>query len=132
MPIKDEQQQPITITDVRERFEQWRQTRKKRTAIPEDLWTAAIALSEWHSAYKISKALRLNYTELRKRIEQSRGRLLPETIQSEFIGFEIGKAESAEYIIEMAHRNGASMKAHIRGSHIDFLELSNIFFGPAK
>lgn len=132
MSIKDEQQQVTTITDVREQFEQWRQTRKKRSAIPDELWTAAIGLSASHSVNKISKALRLNYTELRKRIEQSRSSLLPGIIQPKFIDFEIGKAESAEYIIETTNRNGTSMRAHIRGSHINFLELSKAFWGSAK
>jgi hypothetical protein len=131
MTISDQQHQPLTIEAICEQFEKWRQTRKKRTAIPEHLWAAAIELSENHSAYKISKTLRLNYTDLQKRIQQSRSRNLPETIQPKFIGFEIGNKESAEYVIEMAHRNGESMKAHIRGSHIDFLELSKIFFGRA-
>ena len=131
MTISDQQHQPVTIEAICEQFEQWRQTRKKRTAIPEHLWAAAIELSGNHSVCKISKTLGLNYTDLQKRIQQSRSKDLPETIQPKFIGFEIGNKESAEYVIEMAHRNGESMKAHIRGSHIDFLELSKIFFGRA-
>lgn len=131
MTISDQPHQPLVIESVCEQFEKWRQTREKRTAIPEHLWIAAIELSENHSVSKISKILGLNYTDLQKRIQQSRSRDLPETIQPKFIGFEIGNKESAEYVIEMAHRNGESMKAHIRGSHIDFFELSKIFFGRA-
>jgi hypothetical protein len=131
MTIPDQPHQPSAIEAVCEQFEQWRQTRKKRTAIPEHLWAAAIELSENHSVCKISKTLGLNYTDLQKRIQQSRSKDLPETIQPKFIGFEIGNKESAEVVIEMVHQNGASMKAHISGSHIDFLELSKIFFGRA-
>jgi hypothetical protein len=131
MTISDQPHQPLALEAVCEEFEKWRQTREKRTAIPEHLWIAAIELSENHSVSKISKILGLNYTDLQKRIQQSRSRDLPETIQPKFIGLEIGNKESTEYVIEMAHRNGASMKAHIRGSHIDFLELSKIFFGRA-
>jgi hypothetical protein len=132
MLIKEEQQKPATIEEVREQFEQWRQTRVKRTAIPEHLWAVAINLSENHSVNEISKTLRLNYAELKKRIKQSRYNLLPDTIQTKFIGFETQKTEPAEYIIETTNRNGTSMKAHIKGSHIDFLELSKAFWGSAK
>ncbi len=49
-------------------FAEWRRCREKRSAIPENLWQAAIALSPFHSAYQISKELRLDFTKLKQRI----------------------------------------------------------------
>ena len=133
MTINEKQTQEVTIEDVRKQFEHWRQTRKKRGVIPDHLWEAAIALSKYHSPSQISQALRLDYSDLKKRIEQqSRSEHLPETIQPKFIGFEIGNRESVECIIEMTHQNGAAMKAHIKGSHIDFIELSKTFWSAGK
>jgi hypothetical protein len=126
----EQQPEPATLEEVCEQFEQWRQTREKRGMIPDQLWEAAIALSTYHSAYKISQSLRLNYSDFKKRVERSKH--LPDKIKPKFIGFEIGNRESAEYIIEMAHPNGAAMKAHIKGSNIDFNELSKIFWSTGK
>lgn len=132
MTINEEQAKEVTIEDVRKQFEQWRQTRKKRGVIPDHLWGAAVALSKYHSPSKISQALRLDYSDLKKRIERSCSEHLPEAIQPKFIGFEIGNRQSVEYIIEMAHKNGAAMKAHIKGSHIDLIELSKTFWSAGK
>jgi len=32
----------LTIREVRTRFEQWRRNRKKKAAIPDELWSAAV------------------------------------------------------------------------------------------
>ena len=49
-------------------FNQWRSTRKKRDRIPEGLWEAAADLSPSYSTCQISKALRLDFKELKRRI----------------------------------------------------------------
>jgi hypothetical protein len=49
------------IEEVRQQFKAWRQSRKKRTPIPQHLWTAAVGLTELHSICHVSKALGLNY-----------------------------------------------------------------------
>lgn len=53
---------------VREAFEQWRSTRTGRERIPEELWQAAVELSESHSLCKIATELKLDYNRLRRRI----------------------------------------------------------------
>jgi hypothetical protein len=132
MTIFDQPQQSPTIEEVREQFENWRRSRKKRTAIPEHLWAAAVSLTQRHSVHEISRNLRLNYAGLRKRTQSSPSERLPETVRPSFIGLEIGQSEYAEYVIEMSQCNGAALKAHIKGPVIDFLELSKSFFGSAK
>ena len=61
-------EQKPTVEQVRDQFEQWRNTREKRTDIPDELWQAAISLAEHTSVYQISKELRLNYTDLKHRV----------------------------------------------------------------
>ena len=132
MTIKEQQAQEATLKDVRKQFEQWRQTRKKRGAIPDNLWEAAIELSKRHSPHKVSQTLHLNSSDLSKRIEQSRSKQVSEATEPKFIDFEIGNRPSAECTIEMAHSNGTAIKAHIKVTHIDFLQLSKIFWGDVK
>lgn len=71
-----------TLEDVRYRFEQWREIREHRTPIPDSLWEGAVSLSADHSIHKISKALRLDYTALKRRIYASRSENLPEAVSS--------------------------------------------------
>ena len=61
---------------VRDLFEQWRSTRKKRERIPADLWQAAVDLSTSCTTFRIAKTLRLDFKELRRRIRDrsSQGR----------------------------------------------------------
>jgi hypothetical protein len=55
---------------VRQAFEQWRNTRSGRERIPEELWQAAVDLSESYTLCKISTELKLDYSRLRRRIQE--------------------------------------------------------------
>ena len=52
------------LEQVQKQFELWRRSRAKRGAIPDALWQAAIMLFPDYPVHRISKALRLNYTDL--------------------------------------------------------------------
>ncbi len=54
---------------VQAQFSDWRKNRKKRDRIPESLWDAAVSLVDNFSINKLSKALHLNYSDLKDRIE---------------------------------------------------------------
>jgi len=43
---------------VRDAFDEWRRSRKKRSPIPVDLWHAAANLSPFYPTHQIAKALR--------------------------------------------------------------------------
>ena len=120
----------LTIETVCQQFEYWRQTRKKRCPIPEELWRAAELLYPEHSLYNISKALRLNYTDLKKRIEQKQTASIPSSInQAEFIELKINPAiHPAECLVEMEDPCGSKMRIHFRGdAGLDLLELGKLF-----
>jgi hypothetical protein len=65
------------LQSVCEAFEQWRLTRQKRDRIPESLWEAAVDLSDSYPTFRIAKTLRLDYNQLKHRIQErsSRSRL---------------------------------------------------------
>ena len=66
-------------------FDQWRSTRKKRDRIPESLWEEAADLSPSYSTCQISKALRLDFKELKRRIRDRSSRAAP----SEFVELKV-------------------------------------------
>jgi hypothetical protein len=113
-------QSPARITpalaEVQSRFHAWRQKRKHRSPIPEELWTAAVLLTQEHSLNKISKTLHLSYTTLKERVELSkRTSAVSSNPSLDFIPIDIHSIHSAECIVEMEHRNGNKMRMHFKG-----------------
>jgi len=119
----------LSLEQVRQRFEAWRQQRKKRTRIPQDLWQAAVALSEKHSLCHLSKALRVNHTALKKQVVKFN---TPEQAVSDMpctTFFELPAPTSLlESNIEMIKRDGSVMRMHVRGATCsDLVQLSKAF-----
>jgi hypothetical protein len=71
MTRQDVDTQKPTLQQVSNLFESWRKTRQKRQPIPEQLWQAAISLSENHSIHQICKTLHLDHSKLKKRIRDT-------------------------------------------------------------
>src|SRR3954453_16825079 len=63
---------------LRRRFEEFRNTRPGHSRLPESLWAAAAELAKRYGVNPTARALRLDYTGLRKRVE-NRDRPKPKT-----------------------------------------------------
>ena len=59
---------PDIIDEVRARFEQWRQTRQGKARIPDELWSAAVAVAQKDGCNRTAAALGLDGGKLRKRM----------------------------------------------------------------
>jgi hypothetical protein len=119
------------LKQVHEQFEHWRRSRGKRRAIPDALWQAAISLFPDYSVYRISKVLRLNYSDLKHRVDAQQSTFKPATGSgSAFI--ELGLNDPmrpAECIVEMADEKGASLRMYFKGEvGLDLLELGKAFW----
>jgi hypothetical protein len=120
----------LALEQVCQQFEYWRQTRKKRCPIPKRLWRAAESLYPEYSLHNISKALRLNYTDLKTRIDQKQTASISSAINpAEFIELKINPAiHPPECLVEMEDPFGAKMRMHFKGgAGLDLLELGRIF-----
>jgi hypothetical protein len=60
---------PSDVLSVHTRIEAWRTKREKRTPVPSEIWSAAVALAQRYGVYRISQALRLNYGGLKRRLD---------------------------------------------------------------
>jgi hypothetical protein len=119
-----------TLEQVRQRFEFWRQRRKKRTRIPQNLWKAAIALSEEYSICHLSKTLRVNYTTLKRKVENANATEEgpSHTLPTPFIELSAPSAPLIESTIEMIKNDGSVMRMHVKGSGcLDLVELGRAF-----
>ena len=61
----------MAIEEVQARFEDWRRKRQGRTAIPDELWSAASQLARRHGVNRVAAALRLDGGKLKRRMTVS-------------------------------------------------------------
>jgi hypothetical protein len=102
----------MSLEQVRERFEEWRATREKRGRVPEELWDAAVDLTDRHSICVVSKTLRLDFNGLKQRVHKKR-----HGAETGFIAFDLRPvSDEAECTIEMERPDGARMRVRLRGS----------------
>ena len=62
---------PRNVQRVPKRFEQWRGAHAGRLPIPERLWAAAVELAREHGVFHTARALRLEYSKLKRSLESA-------------------------------------------------------------
>ena len=62
---------PAGVKQLRRQIDYWRRTRERRTAMPAELWTEAIALARSGRPYAVAQALRINFEGLRRRMAEA-------------------------------------------------------------
>jgi hypothetical protein len=58
------------LEQLRRRFEEFRNTQARHSRLPEPLWAAAAELARRHGVNPTARALRLDYTALKRRTEE--------------------------------------------------------------
>ena len=117
-----------SLEQVQQRFESWRQRRKKRTRIPQNLWKAAAALSETYSISQLSKALRVNHTTLKNQVAKFATLESSLSDGSAFVELPALAESFLESSIEMIKSDGSVMRMHVKGAGcLDVVELGRAF-----
>lgn len=113
---------------VQAQFSDWRDNRKKRDRIPESLWDAAVSLADGFSINEVSRALHLNHSSLKNRIESIPNSPTEEILPPTFIELPPlnPTADSVEVNLEL-EKAGARMKVHVKGP-IDVASLVQTFW----
>jgi hypothetical protein len=62
---------PVALKRARGRLERWRQTRRGRDRIPEELWGLAVEAVSTYGVNRTARALGLDYYSLKKRVESA-------------------------------------------------------------
>jgi hypothetical protein len=122
-----------TLEVVRNQFETWRKRRRCRGRIPESLWQAAADLCREHSVWDVSRALRLNYNDLKGHVQRSRDRGLAVGHRRDlgFVKLDLGAPIApSECLVEMEAPNGAKMRMSFKGAFrdVDVVDLSRAFW----
>lgn len=112
-------------------IERWRQTRAKRSPMPESLWRAAAELAREHGVYAAAQALQLSYASLRTRAEAAaeprqrrRGDQPPRATFVELPPAVLSTAAGAAGpIVEVWGPSGQRLTVRLRGNELDLAEL---------
>jgi len=126
---------PAEAKVVQRRIEAWRATRRKGTAMPEELWQAAASLAQKHGLYTIARGLPLEYVGLKRRVN----RLVKEggdeaPGSADFVEIDMaqvtGAPEIAGPVVELARPDGARMVVRLpRCESLDVARLAAAFCG---
>jgi hypothetical protein len=59
---------PDDLLQLSQQLEEWRSANPPRTRLPEPIWEAAAEMAQRHGLHCTTKALRMDYTRLKKRL----------------------------------------------------------------
>jgi hypothetical protein len=128
---------PAALWRAQRKIEQWRQQRRPRARIPEELWRQAADLACAYGINRTAKALRLDYYSLKKRLAAAArsGERLPVVSRSgqraaEFVEILHGgmPADRSECLIELEDASGAKMRIRVQGGSLpDVAALTRVF-----
>ena len=157
MGAKKTRELPARLESARRRFERWRRTRKVRCRTPDSLWNSAVKAARTYGIHRTAKTLGVDYYSLKKRVEQQavapgslsarRSAARPAAVApagtsaasdapdegaaTRFLELApIGRAGSAECILELEDAGGAKMRVHLKGLEApDLTALTRTFWG---
>ncbi len=111
---------PAQLARGRERFEKWRSKQKTRRRLPEPLWSAAVKLAQRYGVNRTARALRLDYSGLKKRMEST---ICDAPVQAgdkpaflQLLSSELTAV--AECAIEFQDPNGTAIRIHLKGPQL--------------
>jgi len=105
----------LDIDEVRTRFESWRQTRKGKARIPDELWSAAVQVARRDGVNQTAAALHLDGGKLKRRM-MATGAMPEKSIHPAFVEMMVPHAVGAsECTIELEGRNG-KLRIHWKGA----------------
>ena len=118
---------PTAIRRSQRKFEQWRQRRRPRAQIPQELWRQAAELACRYGINRTARALRLDYYSLKKRVTAAARTVEP---SSEFVEILPGgmPAPRPECLIELDDASGVKMRIRLAGGDLpDVVALTRVF-----
>jgi hypothetical protein len=116
------------IEEARQQFENWRRERKRGERIPANLWATAVELAKQHGVWPTAKALRLDYSRLKRRV---RGEEEDEKSDA-FVELIPQGAMLYSCTVEMEDGRGARMRVELKGAAADVTALSRTFWSERR
>ena len=103
---------PEQLAPLRRQLQEWRKVRTGPEPMPEDIWAGAVALAKEFGICPIARALPVDYTALRKRVERPpRAELVKPTFVQ--LPATVAPAVTPAATIEISARDGSRMLIHL-------------------
>ena len=105
------------LSAVAQRFAQWRkQSGGRGSRIPADLWNEAARVARVVGVYATSRALRLNYEELKTRVGAGEPQAASSKAEAGFVELQMGSPVVAGTVVELVNPRGGQMRIHLSGT----------------
>src|SRR5271168_2717333 len=96
----------ITLEEAKARFEAWRQNRKGKAPIPDELWALAVEVARKEGLSRTSTGLRVEWNHLKRRMAEAR-QTSPKSAPPAFVELVAPRAQSLpECTVELEGRCG--------------------------
>lgn len=110
----------ISLEEAKARFEEWRQTRKGKAAIPDELWSAAAEVARKEGVSRTSTELRVEWNELKRRMTAAAG-VSRQTAPPAFVELVAPQSQSlSECMIELEGRR-CKLRIQLKGASASYL-----------
>jgi hypothetical protein len=121
---------PDDLLQLSQRLEEWRGANPPRTRLPEPIWEAAVEMAQRHGLHCTTKALRMDYTRLKKRLPA--GTQPPQPAPPAFLEwFASPITGSVECVVELESAAGR-MRVSMKGAALDWAGLLHAWRGAAR
>ena len=121
---------PDDLLQLSQRLEEWRGANPPRTRLPEPIWEAAVELAQRHGLHCTTKALRLDYMRLKKRLPA--GAPSPRSTPPAFLELLTSPITGpVECVVELESA-GDKMRVTMKGAAMDWASLLHAWRGAAR
>ena len=110
----------ISLEEAKARFEEWRQNRKGKAAIPDELWAIAVGVARKEGVSRTSTELRVEWNHLKRRMAAASG-ASRRTAPPAFVELVASSTQSLpECTIELEGRRG-KLRIWVNGAPASYL-----------
>ena len=110
----------ITLEEAKERFEAWRQNRKGKASIPDELWATAVEVARKEGVSRTSTELRVEWNHLKRRMAAA-AEASPKPARPTFVELVPPRAEALpECTMELESRHG-KLRIQLKNASASYL-----------
>ena len=120
---------PDDLLQLSQRLEEWRSTNPPRTRLPEPIWEAAVEMAQRHGLHCTTKALRMDYTRLKKRLPPAAQQPRPAPAFLELLT--TPAPGPVECVVELESAGGR-MRVAMKGKTLDWTSLLHAWRAAAR
>jgi hypothetical protein len=122
------------LAEVRAELEAWRGQRRKGDRIPEEVWRRAARAVRQYGLNAVSRALRLDYYQLKRRADRCEGERTRSPVFVELSAGTAGEGQRTEVgagcVVELEKGNGTRLRICVReAATVDWGKVKEAFLG---